>query len=332
MEYKTCQSCEIRPVETDQPAGDSDEPLRLCLECNRRLQARALRPVEWYNLAKRHGWQEFLLHDDFYDEEGTALQPTEKVDEPERFPAPTLEAVAQDAELLLDYSITRWSLQQPVISAWLALEPSKVLATLSSRFASTRNLLIRDKLLEICALALRGPGADFVRYAWGEYPATVTLPPLAQASAACLPPAEGFDRVSAALEPEIKKRKWDLIFCLGYFQSPKALGWIEQHVAEPVTEAWGYLAAASRLDWLRVENWLRGGRPLSLVALDALGAILRPRTLLLKSIKPRLHGPPDIGSFREELILHAKRDPVPRVQQRTEVLLKDAESLLRGTK
>ena len=328
MEFKICQSCEIRPIEIDEPTDVVDEPFHLCLECNRRLQARALRPVEWFNLAKRHGWQEFLLHDDFYDEEGTALQPTEKVDEPERFPAPTLDVAARDPEQLLDYSVTRWSLQPQVLAAWLKQEQPKTLKALASRFASTKNPHIRARVLEICASALRESGAEFVRYAWGEYPATVPLPALAQASAACLPPVEGFDRVSEALAPDVQRKNWDLIFCLSYFQSANALNWIERNIAEPITDAWGYLAAASCLDWPRVENWLRSGRPLSLVALDALIAILRPRSVLLKSIKPKLLSSPDIGLFNQELTAYAERDPVPRVQQRVGMLLRDAKFLL----
>lgn len=312
----------------DEPTDVTGEPIRLCLECNRRIQARALRPAEWFNLAKRHGWQEFLLHDDFYDEDGTALQPMERVDEPARFPAPTLDMVARDAELLLDYSITRWSLQPPVINAWLALEPLKIRKALSVRFAVTKNLPVRSKLFEICALALRESGADFVRYAWGEYPTAVPLLPLAQASAACLPLVEGFDRVSTALEPEVRKKKWDLIVSLSYFQSANALNWIELNIKEPITEAWGYLAAASQIDWPRVENWLRRGRPLSLVALDALTAISRPPTPLLKSIKLRLHNPPNIVSYQRELNEYARTDTSPRVQQRADILLRAAESLL----
>ncbi len=237
-------------------------------------------------MVKRHGACGFLLHDDFYDEDGTATQPEEDVEAAEAFPAPTLAAVTHDASQLLDYSITRWHFKSEVAAAWSAHTPTDVLNVVSERFASTGNIPIRSRILEICASTLGECGAEFTQYAWSDFPTTVALPALAQASAACLPLHDGFSRVTAALSEQIGSRKRDLIFCLGYFHSTAALDWIEAHVFEPTTEAWGNLAAASRLDWPRVEDWLQRGRPLSLVALDGLAAILNPQTPFLRICAP----------------------------------------------
>ncbi len=120
------------------------------------------------------------------------------------------------------------------------------------------------------------------------------------------------------------------MFSLGYFHSSEVLDWIEQHIFEPITESWGYLAAASRLDWPRVERWLERGRPLSLVAIDALVAIVRPPNPLLRAHGPRLHYPPTRERLRQVLSAYAERDRVPRVQQRTAGLISHAESLTNG--
>jgi hypothetical protein len=281
--------------------------------------------LEWYNLAKRHGWYQFLLHDDFYDEDGTASQPEETVECPTDFPAPSLAGVEHEPRQLLDYSITRWHFDSDVASAWAGLPRPAVLNALSERFGSTSNVGIRSRVLEICASALHHFGADFVRYAWGDYPATVDLPSLAQASAACLPFDEGFARVTAALAKQDGSQKRDLMFSLGYFHSPKALDWIEQHIFEPITEAWGYLAAASRLDWPRVECWFERGRPLSLAAIDALAAIIRPQSPFLRAYGPRLHHPPTPDRIRQVLSAYAEQDRVPRVQHRTARLISHAD-------
>jgi hypothetical protein len=55
------------------------------------------------------------------------------------------------------------------------------------------------------------------------------------------------------------------------------LDWIERTIAQPklVAAFWGELAAKSGLTWPRAQRWLTSGRPLSLVALDALIARLR---------------------------------------------------------
>ena len=327
---KLCEACEHAPAETVEACDDPNEPYHLCMACHKRLYARGLRPLEWYNLAKRHGWYRFLLQDDFYDEDGTACQPEEAVECPADFPAPSLAAVARSPRQLLDYSLTRWHFGSPVAEAWLALPRPDTLNALSERFGSTSNEGIRSRVLEICAAALRESAAEFVGYAWGDYPATVPLPALAQASAACLPFREGFDRVKAALADKDGAQKRDLMFSLGYFHSPEALDWIEQHIFEPITEAWGYLAAASRLDWPRAESWFERGRPLSLVAIDALAAIIRPQSPFLRAYGPRLHQPPTHERFRQVLSAYAERDRVPRVQQRTAGLISHADILTNG--
>jgi hypothetical protein len=327
---KICEACEHTVAETVEPCDEPKEPYYLCRACHRRLHARALRPLEWYNLAKRHGWYQFLLHDDFYDQDGAAVQPEEEIERPDEHPAPILAAVAHDAQLLLDYSVTLWHFDSNVAVAWVALPRTAILAVLSQRFSSTSNVGIRSRVLEICAAVLHQSGSGFVRYAWAEYPAGISLPSLAQASAACLPFREGFDRVTAALADQVGSHKRDLIFSLGYFHSPEALDWIEQHIFEPITEAWGFLAAASRLDWPRVERWFEHGRPLSLVAIDALIAIVRPQSPFLRTYGPCLHQPPTSDRFTQVLSAYAERDRVPRVQQRTAGLIPHADAITKG--
>jgi hypothetical protein len=68
-----CQACETAVAEIVETCDDEHEPYHVCASCHGRLLARALRPLEWYNLAKRHGWFTYLLHDDFYDERAADL-------------------------------------------------------------------------------------------------------------------------------------------------------------------------------------------------------------------------------------------------------------------
>jgi len=316
-----CEACETAKAVTVESCDDPSEPYHLCAECHRRLHARALRPKEWYNLAKRHGWYQFLLHDDFYDEDGIADQPEEAVECPNDFPAPSLADVTGNARALLDFSITRWRLQEDNLAAWLTLPPDDVAVALSERFATTTNVGIRATVLEICALTLRERAEELVRYAWGEYPDKANLASLAQASAACLPFREGFDRVLSAVCSLEGARKRDAAFCLSYFHSTEVLDWMEQNIFEPITESWGYLAAASKIDWARIESWFTSGRPLSLVAIDALLAIANPQTPFLRAYKPRLTHPPKPEQFKKVVTDYAMKDRVPRVQQRIEVLL-----------
>jgi hypothetical protein len=323
-----CESCERAPVKIVEACDDPQEPYHLCAACHHRLQARALRPLEWYNLAKRHGWYQFLLHDDFYDEDGTATQPEDDVEGSLEFPIPTLCEVSAIPSQLLDYSITRWHFTEALAKAWEAIDPGLALATLSERFAATRNAGIRACILEVCASTLRESAAEFVRYVWGDYPEMVTLSALATASATCLPFREGFDRVTTALDTLPANQKRKSMFCLGSFHSPETLDWIEENIFAPATEDWSNLAADSSFSWPRAERWLAHGRPLSLVALSALTAIIRPRRQ--GAYQPHLLQPPAEQTMRDILSAYAARDPVPRVQDGIRHILAQACLLTGG--
>src|SRR5438270_99406 len=143
-----CEACECVEAEVVDPCDDAQHPYRLCARCHSRLHTRALRPLEWYNLAKRHGHQ-YLLHDDFYDDDGTAAQPEGEVERPEDFPAPRLAAVRENPASLLDYSITRWFFDPDVAAAWSAIPRLDVQSTLCARFNTSSDIGIRARILTI---------------------------------------------------------------------------------------------------------------------------------------------------------------------------------------
>lgn len=323
----TCEACEQSHVDIVEPCDCAESPYRLCWGCHDRLHSRSLRPLEWYNLAKRHGGWRFLLHDDFYDEDGTAICPETEVVEAERNPAPGLADVAHDPDRLLDFTITRWAFDPTLENAWMKHPPADILAVISPRFARTRDIGMTSTVLSVAAMLGR-EGADFVRYAWREHPEKVAINAIAHATACCLPHREGFDRVVEALSRMGESEQRQVMLSLSSFHSPDTLNWIELHAASPVTETWGNLAAASQLSWPRVAQWLDRGRPLSLVALDALGAIIRPMTPHLRSHGPRLHDPPDSTELHRALTAYMARDTVPRVKKMTAAILKNEAILL----
>jgi hypothetical protein len=69
-----CQATKTEPAEVEVESHSPDGPYRLCKVAADRLKSLSLRPLEWFNLAAIHGPLEFYLHDDFYDEDGTAVQ------------------------------------------------------------------------------------------------------------------------------------------------------------------------------------------------------------------------------------------------------------------
>jgi|SRR6185295_1411600 hypothetical protein len=74
IKVSICEACRQRQVAEVISDDDPDEPYRVCCECSVRLQQRGLRPSNG-STSPRHGWRKYLLHDDFYDQNGAANQP-----------------------------------------------------------------------------------------------------------------------------------------------------------------------------------------------------------------------------------------------------------------
>jgi hypothetical protein len=320
-----CQACERNLVEIHDPRDDVNSPYAVCMACHERLLQRSLRPIECFNLAKRYGWWQYLLHGDFYLEDGTATQPEIDVEEPELFPAPQLSSVSSDLNRLLDFTITQWSLNEPLEFAWHCHSREAILPVLTRRYSLASNAGIKSTILFVAAKVLGERGAEFVRAAWNDYPLAVHLHAVAAASAACLPFREGFDRVQEALARLGVSERRQQMNCLMEFHSPETLDWIEANACSPVTDYWSFLAAGSQFDWPRFEKWIARGRPLSLIALDVLGEIIRPQSFAMQKYRPRLINPPQQLVLEETLKSYLNSDPVPRVRKMTEVILKYAD-------
>ena len=154
-----------------------------------------------------------------------------------------------------------------------------------------------------------------------------------KALAASLPPDEAFDLAKAwaeqATEREARKTR---LMAFGNLAHPRTLGFIEHwwesaDAGSPVTEEWGRLAADSRLTWATATAWLQAGRPLSLIALDALVNYL-PRRGCYQVARPadfNLHDPKE---FRNELVRYRDRDPTPRVDHIVGYLMRNAASFV----
>jgi hypothetical protein len=314
MEPIHCQACRSAPVEENVESDEPQKPFQVCRACAHRLHTFSLRPLEWYNLAAIHGPYQYHLHSDFYDHDGTAYQSEEVVVDAELFPAPTLGQVSHDIELLLDYATTRWFLEDTVVKALSLHSTDSVLTSLQKRVASTPDLDTRTLAYEICARALGKIAEEFIREQWESYTPAL-LHSLAQASAACLPAEEGYSLVEKAVANVPPKEFVKASVALSWFQSEATLEWIERKISDPLVEDWGCLAAASNLRWERVARWLASGRPLSLVALDALIACWHYDTGILKQLAPKLLEPAPIDEMNAALNEYLDRDSAPRARK-----------------
>src|SRR5439155_23181455 len=114
--------------------------------------------------------------------------------------------------------------------------------------------------------------------------------------------------------PRNELAQWCLV--LMYFRDSSVLDWIEANVHDPLTGHWGDVAAVSLFDWDRASKWLKAGRPLSLVALDAMVGCSGPhpsQSSLIQKMRPRLRSQVHTSVIEAELLAYASRDRAPRV-------------------
>jgi hypothetical protein len=325
----TCEACRQRRATEEVGDDDPDEPYRVCGECGERLRQRALRPLEWFNLAAKHGWCKYLLHDDFYDDDGTAHQPTADLYSADGMLAPTLDEAARSLGGLVDYCITRWQLDAIEYNSVRAFPAEVVLEELKRR-AATGNRHVLEVTLTLCANVLEHGAAPWVRAQYERACDHNVLFCWAAAAARCLPHPEGMHKTVDALRaysgPELRERKDALM----WFRSPSVLDWIESHAPSAnVTNDWGRLAALSDLSWSRVEAWLSRGRPLSLVALDALTEFVpRPgQAPIVTRLQPKLKGCPDGLTLTRALQAYMAVDTAPRVTGTCRYLIEHTHEL-----
>lgn len=310
-----CQASRSERATVTVPSQSPDGPYHLSAAAAERLQLLALRPLEWFNLAVIHGPFEFYLHDDFYTEEGEACQPKCEVVDAPLFPCPTLGDSSSDAQRLLDFAVTRWWLKSDVVSA-LRVHEAQLLELISARFDRTESDFLQSRLAEIAGEVLGQRSASWFRSILAGKPVTGRLGML-HAGHRCLPPAEGVATSIEALSPVPPTKLVHECLVLAHFQDSMVLDWIEANVHEPLTHPWGDLAAASGIDWARVDKWLQAGRPLSLVALDAMVVCAGPppgASMLIRKLNPRLRSPAPVPVIEAAVADYAKRDRVPRVE------------------
>lgn len=140
-----------------------------------------------------------------------------------------------------------------------------------------------------------------------------------------LPDTQAFKVVVRCLSRVPRKDLPEIAFwMLNPFHTSLTLDWIESHIDEVVSPwHWSWLSTLSGFSWSRAESWLNCGRPLSLVALDALanmdGASESP---IVQRANPKLVNPVPFDQAARVLSDYLAKDRVPRVERVVESILK----------
>ena len=322
----TCQACECAPVDVAEPSDNRKYPYHLCEPCHKRLLSYSLRPNEWYNLAKRFGCWQFLLHDDFYDDDGKAAQPEEEFEFESSFAAPTLTDVSYDLNRTIDHIFTLWHPSEDYFEVLKSFPKDQLIIALEAKLATSPNNSYGASLFDICGEVLKDEGSDLVRSGW-KIKDSIDFVSLAFATTQCLPKKEGFQLIDKELQAMPLQNKRDCCFVLSYYKSPQVFEWLEDNIQSPITETWGRVAACTGADWTILLRWLDGGRPLSLVALDCMKSCIHYDTPFTKKLKPSVSG--EISSIELQAALkeYLKKDSVPRVEKAVTYLTKHTEEL-----
>lgn len=264
-----CESCQQQEVEIREEKDNGTGYYLLCKACHERLLSRSLRPLEFFNLAAIHRQDDYYLHPDFYSEYGKAEQPLKRVKDARKLPFPKLVDIKEDLTLVVNYACVEYFLSPAVLEALKVFRPTDVIDCLEWKLRY--NDCIDYKLFEIAANLLGRKAEGWIKEKWQQR-TTQPLAIYAEAIAKCFSPAEAFTILTSESEKLNDKSLHDSIEGLLYLQTNQSLDWIEhiKHRIENVHTNWGVLAAASGFSWAKADQWLSMGRPLSLIALDAL--------------------------------------------------------------
>jgi hypothetical protein len=312
---EVCQACKLRQVKVIDPVDNPDYPYLLCDPCHHQLVATALLPLQYFNLAALHG-RTYLLHDDFYDDEGTAMTPEIEVEESVGQAFPRWDSLKGDLEQLINYAIVIWTLDQEILSAFSKFEKGAILNEFQLRTKANPGLAV--KIYELTALTLGELAGVWIREEWKKYDGQ-QIEIFAEALAKCLPLQEGFQLYADALA-QIDSISTVYLKMLGFihFESRLTLQWITENIHKfvNISSAWGEIAAVSEFDWATAHTWIESGRPLSLVALDALVHCARIpyRSQGWRLPIEKLHQPDTVGNMDAVLKAYLLRDGVPRVK------------------
>lgn len=320
LSTELCEACKINLISVEEQSDDENQPYRLCLGCRDRLVKYSLKPIEWYNLAVIHSPKKFLLHDDLYDDDGEATQPEEDVDVSDDDRAPSLESVQDDLDLLLNFSITRWFLEDDLISALNKHDKYFLLDSVKYRFYDTVNYEVKSRMLEIVADVLGTVAADWVKELWDNYDENYLMQ-LSWATSSSLPAKEGLKYVFEKLQFLSDKELPRSVFsCLHRFRSNNVLNWIEDNCLS-FHDNWGRLAVLCFPTWERMKAWLVMGRPLSLVALDTMAnCAANGNDPYLDRFNPKILMT-NISEIDTVINSYYEIDSVPRVKNKIERIL-----------
>jgi hypothetical protein len=327
-----CEACQKKEVDIIDTDRESAIPYKLCKDCHTRLINLALRPLEYFNLVAKHG-HEYELHDDFYDNDGNACQPKIPVENDEALAFPKLPELKGNLQGLLDFATVKWSYPDEVTGYLQRFNKNEILRELDIRLSYNPQLL--ERFLDIVSSVMKTEARGWVIFQYKNYVGNSPLI-FSKALAECLPFSEGFEIVKNILDTVDSSKLHASVWALNYFHSPQILTWFEENKDRiiNISTNYGDVCAANQFDWNTAKRWLKMGRPLSLIALDAIFACGTTedkvnRNFFLRQNPPRLLNPDTVENMNQILDDYLKTDNVHRTRVTVEAIKNDWRDIMK---
>jgi hypothetical protein len=131
-----------------------------------------------------------------------------------------------------------------------------------------------------------------------------------------------------------KQRASMVLHALSNVCDERVLDWIERNAVSPIGYEWGTAAACNQPSWTRLAKWLDKGRPLSLIALDAMkncrGFDPKDENMsgVFRNVSPKVRSPVSLKAIRKKLEGYARVDPAPRVKKAIGLVLANLERII----
>lgn len=220
-------------------------------------------------------------------------------------------------EELVDLAYRYYDVPDGVEKGLAALPPQRLLYLVRDMFCRRK-----ESGQEIGTLPLwvcQRLGADtrgWMRELWQYYLAQARFPAMQaiEALAAALPNAEAAALASAwVVSTTDRRERASRIHLLGPLQNSDLLPliddwWANSQPGDAVTGEWGLLASRLEVPWKTLATWLKKGRPMSLIALDAI-------TCYIRGGLPARFVRPSRDNFEAVLADCEKTDRSPRARQ-----------------
>ncbi len=265
-----CKSC----TELLAASKNNEPEIYLCESCNELLEDQILRPDMWQRIARIIGPNHYAIHDDLYDEEGFPDSEEDDFDR-EEYSKYRIKRGGpyEDIEAYLDDILTRFGLSDEDLQLPSYIEKDKIVNRLIFEIETTEVDEFRYRCYQILShLPSSKLVRDVIQKNWlkdrNEFWTS-----LARCVIRNYPVSEASNIIEDGLLSEEWRYPKDSLHILSEFNEEFAIDILSRVVKDrdiPVMYDLGAIVRCCNPSWEKLKSMILGGRPESLIAIDAL--------------------------------------------------------------